>query len=308
MFEALFILTTIDAGTRVGRYILQDFLGNIWKPLGDTSSVKANLAASALVVIGWGFFLIQGVRDPLGGINSHWPLFGIANQLLAAIALCLATTIILKKTMQKREIEHAKSSPAIALIVLLPLCWLLSVTMTAGLQKIFHPEPRIGFLSAVKDLDAKLPTLEAALTAAISETAKQAAQKEVRKNRTLRFNNQLDAYVAGSFLALVTLIVLISIKEWITLLSRRKLPLLAETEPVWLPERAVAEGGAKIPWWNVFALLFGLARELSNEAAIERDAKKTALTCPCDAHEKQSAEQRYVKVTNDRFNGIRRCC
>ena len=140
MFEALFILTTIDAGTRVGRYLLQDLLGHIWKPLGEHEKPRRQPAGQRADGAAWGYFLIQGVRDPLGGINSLWPLFGIANQMLAAIALCLATTIILKMALgapvsdpaRTGDSQHAgpeagapSRSPWLALVTLIPLVWLL---------------------------------------------------------------------------------------------------------------------------------------------------------------------------------------
>src|SRR2546426_149257 len=147
MFEALFILTTLDPRTRVGRHLLQDVAGNLWKPLGDVKDLRANVLASGLIVAGWGYFLIQGVRDPLGGINSLWPLFGIANQLLAAVALCLATTVILKKQLATNDesgVQEPTSKagrPVFALGTLVPLLWLLSVTMTAGIQEIIQSDP-----------------------------------------------------------------------------------------------------------------------------------------------------------------------
>ncbi|MBC8001199.1 MAG: carbon starvation protein A, partial [Opitutaceae bacterium] len=225
MFEALFILTTLDAGTRVGRYLLQDALGHLWKPLGDVKNHSANVLASVLVVAGWGYFLIQGVRDPLGGINSLWPLFGIANQLLASIALCLATTVILKMQLRLPTRDDATPSsssgrPALALVTLVPLIWLLAVTMTAGWQKVFHSDPRIGFLAQAGSLDNKLSALRAAVETARTSSdiaLTKAAEKAVLNNRILHFNNLLDAVVALSFMVLVTAVVLLCAREWILL-------------------------------------------------------------------------------------------
>ncbi|MBI4327864.1 MAG: carbon starvation protein A [Chloroflexi bacterium] len=292
MFEALFILTTLDAGTRVGRYLLQDVLGNVWKPLADTKSINANILASVLMVAGWGYFLIQGVRDPLGGINSLWPLFGIANQLLASIALCLATTVILKMHLSKTG--NAKTGrPAFALVTLIPLVWLLAVTMTAGVQKVFHPDPRLGFLAQAKVLNEKLPALRQAVSsaqAAGDAAAIAAAEQAVRTNRVLCFNQHLDAVVAGIFMVLVVLIVLLSVREWILLLARRRLAIIHETEPVWLPEYALAEG-KPLRLFGLFALAFALLKELSGEAELER-AQQTANTYPCHRAENRKGEDR----------------
>jgi carbon starvation protein len=326
MFEALFILTTLDAGTRVGRYILQDFLGNLWKPLGETRRLGANLAASLLMVTGWGYFLIQGVRDPLGGINSLWPLFGIANQMLAAIALCLATTIILKMQLAKAnargedpksevEVPHsafriphsAPGRPWLALVTLVPLAWLVAVTGTAAIQKIAHPDPRIGFLAAARDFGAKAAALEASRPALAGEALTQ-ADAELKRLRTLRFNNQLDAAVAASFMTLLAVILLLSLREWILLLARRKLAELRETPPTWLPDYALAEA-KPLHFFGLFALAVALARELSGEADFER-AQQLAARCECADHLAGPAAKGrlFVAVTNERYRSIRRCC
>ena len=188
MFEALFILTVLDAGTRVGRFMIQDALGHLWKPLGRTSSYPSILTTSALIVLAWGYFLWQGVRDPLGGINSLWPLFGIANQLLATVALCVATTIIIK--MGKARY---------AVVTLAPLCWLVSVTFTASWHKMFDPNPRIGFLSHAQSLASGTAT-----------------------NARLIFNDRMDTVVTGILITMVSLILIESTLEWARVISGRK--------------------------------------------------------------------------------------
>jgi carbon starvation protein len=192
MFEALFILTIIDAGTRVGRFMLQDLLGHVWKPLGRTSWMPGVVGASAVIVAAWGYFLVQGVRDPRGGINSLWPLFGISNQLLAAVALCVCTTILLKM-----------HGPRYTWITAVPLVWLVTVTFTAAWQKIFSPAPAIGFLAQASQLEASLGT------GAVTDAA---------ATRALIFNARLDAVVCAIFLLLVAAILVDAIRVWMGIL------------------------------------------------------------------------------------------
>jgi carbon starvation protein len=214
MFEALFILTTIDAGTRVGRFLLQDFLGNIWRPLGNTRSWSANFLSSVLLVAAWGWFLYQGVVDPLGGINTLWPLFGLANQLLSVIALCLATTVLIK--MQKTKYLF---------ITLVPLAFMCTVTFSAGYLKIFSADPRLGFLSGAQSLIEKGSGLGVNKAAEL-----------VRQAAVWRF----DAMVAGSFLVLVLLIVLGSAIQWWQLIRGTKPVVLRESEYVSLAQLETA--------------------------------------------------------------------
>ncbi len=203
MFEALFILTTIDAGTRVGRFILQDFLGNLWKPFGNTQSFAANIFASALLVAGWGYFLYQGVIDPLGGINTLWPLFGIANQLLAVIAFCLGTTVLIK--MGKARYLA---------VTVIPLLFLMSATFSAGWIKLFDKDPRMGFIAQAEFYAAKL--------------AAGGTPKEMTEWGHLKFNGVVDTVVTAFFLLAVAIIFLGCLREWVRLLSGAKKPVLKE--------------------------------------------------------------------------------
>ncbi len=213
MFEALFILTTIDAGTRVGRFILQDFLGGIWKPLGNTRSLPANVFASALLVAAWGYFLYQGVVDPLGGINTLWPLFGIANQLLAVIAFCLGTTILIK--MGKARY---------LLVTVIPLLFLMSATFTAGYIKLFDKDPRMGFIAGAEMYAKKL--------------AGGGTPVEMKTWAAQQFNFNVDTFVTAFFLLAVAVIFLGCLREWIKLLSGSKKVVLNEEPYVALPEGA----------------------------------------------------------------------
>lgn len=210
MFEALFILTTIDAGTRVGRFLVQDLLGYAWKPLGHTYSPVGNTVASILFVAAWGYFLYQGVSDPLGGINSLWPIFGVANQLLAVIALALGTTILLKMGKLKYVWISA-----------IPLAWLMTVTISAGWLKIFSSDVRVGFLSAASSLAAKI---EAGGTA-----------KELHDWQRQLTNNYVNTAVTAVFLILVLLVVAACCRVWWRTLKGTHGPLREEPYAVVAP-------------------------------------------------------------------------
>ena len=195
MFEAVFILTTIDAGTRIGRFMLQELLGHIWAPLARTSWYPSIVLSSALVVAGWGYFLYQGVIDPLGGINSLWPLFGIANQLLAAVALCIGTTVLVK--MGKLRY---------AWVTLVPLSWLAAATLTAGYQKVWASDPALGFLAHARSL--------------ANSTNPNAAR--------MILNDRIDAALALFFMTIVIVVIVACGRECWLVAAKKKAPRVNE--------------------------------------------------------------------------------
>jgi carbon starvation protein len=223
MFEALFILTTVDAGTRVGRFMIQDLIGNVWRPFARTSWLPGNLIASALIVAGWGYFLWAGVNDPLGGINQLFPLFGIANQLLAAVALTVGTTILIK--MGKLRY---------AWVTALPLAWDAAVTLTASWQKIFSTDPAIGFFAqraaAQQSIQAgKLNDTMAALGAASVDDARQ-----------ILVNTTVDGVLSILFAVMIIIVIADASRVWFGIIRGSKEPEM--TEAPWQESRLDSEG------------------------------------------------------------------
>jgi carbon starvation protein len=223
MFEALFILTTVDAGTRVGRFMIQDLVGNVWRPFARTSWLPGNIIASALIVAGWGYFLWAGVNDPLGGINQLFPLFGIANQLLAAVALTVGTTILIK--MGKLRY---------AWVTALPLAWDAAVTLTASWQKIFSTDPAIGFFAqraaAQQSIQAgELNDTMAALGAASVEDARQ-----------ILVNTTVDGVLSILFALMIIIVIVDASRVWLGIVTGGKEPEM--TEAPWQESRLDSEG------------------------------------------------------------------
>jgi carbon starvation protein len=234
MFEALFILTTVDAGTRVGRFMLQDTLGNVWKPIGRVSWKPGLWLTSAIVVGAWGYFLYTGVTNPLGGINQLFPLFGIANQLLAAVALAVCTTLLIK---------HGKVKWA--WVTGIPLAWDAIVTLTASYQKVFSSNPKIGFFEQ-----------RSTFQAAIDDGKVLPPAKNVGDMHQVVTNSTVDGILAALFAAMIIIVLLDSARIWYTVLVAKKRLETTETpfveSKLWAPsgliptadERAImAEAG-----------------------------------------------------------------
>ena len=220
LFEALFILTAVDAGTRAGRFMLQDLLGTFAPGLKRTDSLPANLIATGLCVAAWGFFLYQGVVDPLGGINTLWPLFGIANQMLAAVALTLGTVVLFK--MKKDRY---------AWVTIAPTVWLLLCTLTAGWQKVFDDDPKVSFLAHAR-----------IYAQGIADGQVLAPAKSIEQMRQVLFNDYVDAALCGLFMLVVVSIAVFGVRA-VLAARRAERPTVHETPYQPLPADAVAVAG-----------------------------------------------------------------
>ncbi|MEV4474564.1 carbon starvation CstA family protein [Nonomuraea salmonea] len=219
MFEALFILTTVDAGTRVGRFMLQDTIGNLWKPISRVSWWPGLVATSAVVVAAWGYFLYQGVNDPLGGINQLFPLFGIANQLLAAVALTVATTLLIKSGRLKW-----------AWVTGVPLAWDVAVTLTASWQKVFSADPKLGFFAQRDRYQAALDQGELLAPARTEDAMRQ-----------IVINSTVDGVLAALFAVLIIVVLIDAARIWIKAIRLRE--PLPDTEAPFQESTIVAPSG-----------------------------------------------------------------
>ncbi|MBL8527460.1 MAG: carbon starvation protein A [Burkholderiales bacterium] len=206
LFEALFILTAVDAGTRAGRFMIQDLLGHVYEPLGRIESIPANVIATFLCVGGWGYFVYQGTIDPLGGVNTIWPLFGIGNQMLAGIALLLATTVLIKMKREKYT-----------WVTLVPTAWLLVCTLSAAWEKIASTNPKIGFFALANKYS------EAAAAGTVIAPAKTIADMQ-----RVAFNNYLCGSITIMFAALVIAMAFFTVKFSLQALRNPK-PTAVET-------------------------------------------------------------------------------
>jgi carbon starvation protein len=224
LFEALFILTTVDAGTRVGRFLLQDLLKYAWAPLGRLTWYPAVLFASAIVVVGWGYFMISSIKDPTGGVKALLPLFGISNQLLATVALGIGTVMMIR--MGKARWMW---------LTLVPLVWLATVTLTAGWIKITDPSPKVGFIARAHEITAQLDA-DAAAKAATTPPAADAkpvlSDKDVAKLSHVRFNQYLNCTLCAIFMSVIVLMLFLATWEAWLLLSGRKPSISTETSPL----------------------------------------------------------------------------
>jgi carbon starvation protein len=228
LFEALFILTTVDAGTRVGRFLLQDLLKYAWAPLGRLTWYPAVLFASALVVVGWGYFMIASIKDPTGGVKALLPLFGISNQLLATVALGIGTVMMIR--MGKARWMW---------LTLVPLVWLATVTLSAGWIKITDPSPKVGFIARAHEITAQLDA-DAAVKVATTPPAADAkpplSDKQIANLTHVRFNQYLNCTLCAIFMAVIVAMLVLCAWEARLLLSGRKPLVSTETSP--LPDAA----------------------------------------------------------------------